>query len=40
MIPSKISHNVNREVVLMGNDLLIYARLSAVFECDWALVTR
>jgi hypothetical protein len=35
----EISYKVNREVVLMTDDLLVYTRLFAVFEHDWTLVT-
>ena len=35
-----ISHKINREVVLMVDHPLIYARLLEVFLHDWAFVTR
>ena len=35
----EVSHKINREVVLMVDDPLVYARLLEVFEHDWALVT-
>ena len=36
----EISYKVNREVVLMVDQPLIYERLLEIFLHDWALVTR
>lgn len=36
----EVSHKLNREVVLMVDDPLVYERLLEVFQHDWALVTR
>ncbi len=36
----EISYKVNREVVLMVDDPVVYGRLLDVFQHDWALVTR
>ena len=36
----EISHKVNREVVLMVDQPVIYDRLLQVFLYDWALITR
>jgi hypothetical protein len=36
----KVSHKINREVVLMVDNPLVYNRLLGVFQHDWALVTR
>ena len=36
----EISHKVNREVVLMVDHPLVYARLLDIFLHDWVLVTR
>ena len=36
----EISHKVNREVVLLVDQPVVYARLRAVFQHDWALITR
>jgi phosphatidylserine/phosphatidylglycerophosphate/cardiolipin synthase-like enzyme len=36
----EISHKVNREVVLLVDDPLIYARLLEVFSHDWTSIMR
>jgi hypothetical protein len=37
---SEISYKVNREVVLLVDHPLVYARLRGVFLHDWTLATR